>query len=391
MASCDVFISYKRGEGHLVEPIVRKLKELGLTAWYDTRLEAGPSFDKQIAAKLEEARVVLVCWTPAAIDSEWVRAEAATAQEAGKLTACFLKETKLIPPFNLIQTENLEGWDGEDDHIGWTKTFTRVASLSDNNDLIRWAALMSEGNPANLREWAAKQPPGSLRMSTRFWIAELQGAVVAIPDVSLQLARQRTLSARWGRLSWWQKSLAALALVGVLAGAYLGISWLTRPPTTMTYYVVFEGQTSVKKGVEVRFNGIPVGTVQTVSLDRSDPNRVIAGIKVDTETPVRVDSTAEEIKDANGVTTGLQIFAGSPDKPLLRSDPGTPAIIRSQRTALDELFQGGQDVAAMQSELLQKQLEYYKLAIDDLRAKAEQASPKSSEPAPDTSTKPAAQ
>src|SRR5262245_16228047 len=106
MAGCDVFISYKRGEGPLVEPIVQKLRALDLNVWVDTKLEAGASFDAQIAAKLEAAQAVLVCWTPAAIASEWVRSEAAIGQKAEKLISCFLQPTRLNPPFNLLQTEN---------------------------------------------------------------------------------------------------------------------------------------------------------------------------------------------------------------------------------------------------------------------------------------------
>jgi len=95
----------------------------------------------------------------------------------------------------------------------------------------------------------------------------------------------------------------------------------------------------------VRFNGIKVGEVKQLSLDRKDPNRVIARIQVEAETPVRADSYAQlNLQGITGVNF-IQIFAGSPEKPLMTRKLGDPVpVIPTKRTALDELFQGGQDV-----------------------------------------------
>jgi phospholipid/cholesterol/gamma-HCH transport system substrate-binding protein len=125
--------------------------------------------------------------------------------------------------------------------------------------------------------------------------------------------------------------------------------WIAGTPLnrdTSTYDVVFEGPVNgLTKGGEVRFNGIKVGEVDRLSLDRQDPNRVIARIIVDAQTPVRTDSIAQ--LDFLGITgvTFIQILAGTPDAPLLESeDFQPPPVIKTERTALDELFSGGQDL-----------------------------------------------
>jgi TIR domain/MlaD protein len=374
MAGCDVFISYKRGDGEAVEPIARKLKEVGLEVWYDTRLEAGPSFDEQIAAKLKLAKAVLVCWTPAAIDSEWVRGEAALAHEAGKLVACFLKPTKLIPPFNLFQTENLANWDGEDDHAGWAKTFARIASLSDRSALIDWAQLMSSGDPKALRAWASKQPPGPLRVTTRFWLSELDGATVTIPDAALIAAKRRTLWGRWSRLKWYWKIATSFAFLISLGAGLYGYAWLTYKPDVARYDVVFEGSTEVFEGSDVRFNGIRVGVVDWLGLDPEDSNRVIARVLVDAQTPVKTDSVAMQMIDRSSGAAYIQVLAGSPQLPLLRAEEfGPRPRIPTQRSASDELFQGEQDLKSLQAELSMRQLEYYTLMIEEIRSSKEQA------------------
>jgi phospholipid/cholesterol/gamma-HCH transport system substrate-binding protein len=113
-----------------------------------------------------------------------------------------------------------------------------------------------------------------------------------------------------------------------------------------TYDVVFEGPVNgLSEGGEVRFNGIKVGEVTRLSLDRQDPNRVIARINVDAQTPVRADSVAQ--LDFLGITgvTFIQILAGTPTAPLVDpEDFGDVPVIRTERTALDELFSGGQDL-----------------------------------------------
>jgi phospholipid/cholesterol/gamma-HCH transport system substrate-binding protein len=124
-----------------------------------------------------------------------------------------------------------------------------------------------------------------------------------------------------------------------------------------TYDVVFEGPVNgLTEGGEVRFNGIKVGEVQRLSLDRQDPNRVIARIRVDAQTPVRTDSVAQ--LDFLGITgvTFIQIRAGSPEAPMVpQSAMGeAPPVILTERTALDELFSGGQDMLTVMGETINR-------------------------------------
>jgi hypothetical protein len=59
-----------------IEQIATGLKGLGLSIWYNARLDAGFSFDEEINAELPDARSVLVCWSPNSIAARWPRAEA---------------------------------------------------------------------------------------------------------------------------------------------------------------------------------------------------------------------------------------------------------------------------------------------------------------------------
>ncbi len=147
----------------------------------------------------------------------------------------------------------------------------------------------------------------------------------------------------------------------LLAAAALALFtlWIAGTPLNRNYStfdVVFEGPVNgLIEGGEVRFNGIKVGEVQRLSLDRQDPNRVIARINVFAETPVRTDSVAElNFLGITGVTF-IQIRAGSPEQPLLVSEQfQPPPVIKTERTALDSLFQGGQDLLTVTGDTINK-------------------------------------
>jgi phospholipid/cholesterol/gamma-HCH transport system substrate-binding protein len=152
--------------------------------------------------------------------------------------------------------------------------------------------------------------------------------------------------------------IGAFVLIGA-AALMLFTLWIAGTPLNKdysTYDVVFEGPVNgLIEGGEVRFNGIKVGEVNRLSLDRNDPNRVIARIRIDAETPVRTDSVAElNFLGITGVTF-IQIRAGSPDQPLLKpEDFQPPPVIKTERTALDELFQGGQDLLTVTGETINR-------------------------------------
>ncbi|MBU6320176.1 MAG: MCE family protein [Alphaproteobacteria bacterium] len=150
--------------------------------------------------------------------------------------------------------------------------------------------------------------------------------------------------------------IGAFVLMGV-AALMLFTVWISREPFSRDYElydVVFEGPVNgLGEGGEVRFNGIKVGEVDRLSLDRQDPSRVVARIKVQSQTPVRVDSVAQlNFMGITGVTF-IQILAGSPGEPLLtRTVGGPPPVIRAERTTLDELFEGGQDLLTVSSQTI---------------------------------------
>lgn len=101
----------------------------------------------------------------------------------------------------------------------------------------------------------------------------------------------------------------------------------------------------LNKGAEVHFNGIKVGEVTSLRLGKANTSQVFARIKLDSETPIRVDSVAT--LQPQGITGLLymQISPGTASSPLLkRKAGGPPPVIRSEESALAKLLQGSGSV-----------------------------------------------
>jgi phospholipid/cholesterol/gamma-HCH transport system substrate-binding protein len=115
------------------------------------------------------------------------------------------------------------------------------------------------------------------------------------------------------------------------------------------YDILFTGPVEgLAEGGEVHFNGIKVGEVITIALDKADPHLVIARARVTSDVPIREDSYASiEPQGITGVNY-VQITAGTSSKPLLKDTvPAmTVPILKSRTSTLSDLLKGGSTVLA---------------------------------------------
>lgn len=144
------------------------------------------------------------------------------------------------------------------------------------------------------------------------------------------------------------------------------IVWLARLSFARDYDlydIVFHGPVrGLNEGGEVHFNGIKVGEVQKIALDQTNPRNVIARVRVTEDVPIRVDSYAT--LEPQGITglNYVQITSGTGTRPLLkeaacaRQGLGRECIpiLRSQRSTLSDLLEGGGTVLTRSIEALDR-------------------------------------
>jgi TolB-like protein/Tfp pilus assembly protein PilF len=81
----SVFLSYSREDRAKAEAIVAALENHRLTVWWDGLIEGGHEFADKIERALTSADTVVVLWSPASVHSHWVRDEAASGRDRGRL------------------------------------------------------------------------------------------------------------------------------------------------------------------------------------------------------------------------------------------------------------------------------------------------------------------
>jgi len=124
-----VFISYARSNEQAAELVARLLVDSGYEVWRDDQLPAHRNYADVIQENLSSAGAVVVLWSADACQSQWVRAEADWARQAGTLVQASTDGTMPPLPFNQIQCGDLAGWDGNRDAQGWRKVEQSVAVL----------------------------------------------------------------------------------------------------------------------------------------------------------------------------------------------------------------------------------------------------------------------
>lgn len=147
-----------------------------------------------------------------------------------------------------------------------------------------------------------------------------------------------------------------LLMIGAIAFAF----WLARFQFNRDfdlYDIKFVGPVNgLSQGGEARFNGIKVGEVSNVALDRRDPSLVVARIRVASDVPIKTDSYATlEPQNITGISF-VQIAAGSTKAPLLKAKTprGQVPLLRSQQSALSNLLEGGGTLLARAVEALDR-------------------------------------
>jgi adenylate cyclase len=125
----DVFISYARSDEGRAAQVAETLRGDGYSVWRDDELPAHRTYAEVIEERLNSAKAVVVLWSSEAMRSQWVRAEADTARNAGRLVQASIDGSTPPLPFNQIQCADLTGWNGDTSAPGWRKLRGSVGTL----------------------------------------------------------------------------------------------------------------------------------------------------------------------------------------------------------------------------------------------------------------------
>jgi phospholipid/cholesterol/gamma-HCH transport system substrate-binding protein len=149
---------------------------------------------------------------------------------------------------------------------------------------------------------------------------------------------------------------ANYAIVGafmslVIAGFMGFVYWFSiadQVSERAAYRIVFDGAvTGLAPGTNVLFNGLPVGTVEAVSINPENPSQVLARIGVEADAPVMNDTRA--ILEVQGLTgfANIQLLGGTLEAGRLEPQPGqTIAVMRGEASDFQLIMEGARDIIA---------------------------------------------
>lgn len=129
--------------------------------------------------------------------------------------------------------------------------------------------------------------------------------------------------------------IGAFTLLGIL-GALGFFVWLANRQIDREfadYNILFDNVSGLGVAGNVSFNGVSVGQVTRIRLYDKDPSKVIVGIQVNQQTPIKQDTTAQ--LKSQGVTgvSFIELSGGSATSPRLEQD----AVIIAQRSVVQAL------------------------------------------------------
>lgn len=151
-----------------------------------------------------------------------------------------------------------------------------------------------------------------------------------------------------------------IATVALAVALIIFSIWLARLSFNEEYDVydiVFYGPVrGLSEGGEVHFNGIRVGLVTDLRLDQEKGDQVVARIRIDASTPVRVTSRAQ--LEPQGITglNYIQITAGTEGSARLKTQypNNVVPVIQSQPSPIAELLSGSGTVLAQTVDALNR-------------------------------------
>ncbi|MCW5750741.1 MAG: MCE family protein [Alphaproteobacteria bacterium] len=132
-------------------------------------------------------------------------------------------------------------------------------------------------------------------------------------------------------------------------GIFAFLIWLARIEVNreFAYYEIYfrDSVAGLGLGGDVRFNGIKIGRVSNIDIDRQDPSQVRVAIEVARDTPIRSDAFATLAPQGLTGLSFVQITGGASTAPLLEYRPGRKLpVIQSRASTFSQLAESAPEL-----------------------------------------------
>jgi formylglycine-generating enzyme required for sulfatase activity len=111
----DIFLSYARKDLEQAKRLAGCLQQQGWSVFWDMTIPPGKTWHQILGSELDQAQCVVVCWSNASIQSDWVREEAEEGRQRRILIPVLFEPVRPPLGFRSIQTVDFIDWAGNSD------------------------------------------------------------------------------------------------------------------------------------------------------------------------------------------------------------------------------------------------------------------------------------
>ncbi|MCB1970530.1 MAG: MCE family protein [Geminicoccaceae bacterium] len=146
-----------------------------------------------------------------------------------------------------------------------------------------------------------------------------------------------------------------VSMIGLIGLA----SWLAKRNIDKSYdlyEVAFSGSVNgLQQGSTVYYRGVPVGHVRDIRIDPENITKVLALIEVESETPVKSDTTAELTMQGVTGLASIELRGGSNESANLEPGPdGKPPRMNAAPSAIEKFVESTPQLLARASDLAER-------------------------------------
>lgn len=110
----DIFLSYSTQDRERLQPLFQALERQGWSVFWDHRtIDIGDHWNKKIGRAIRTSKCVVVVWSKASVDSEWVLEEANIGKQRNVFLPIQIDEVDFPVGFTMRQAGNFIHWNGD--------------------------------------------------------------------------------------------------------------------------------------------------------------------------------------------------------------------------------------------------------------------------------------
>lgn len=159
----DVFVAYAPEDRDMAGLVTRRLRALKFKVRF-SKTQEDPVFDDKDARDALRSQSMLVLWSEAAVQSDWVRAAASIGHSReGTLVETALDDVTPYEPFQNSHRFDLAGFTSRTTVEGWYKTVEELGRRDGRRDLRAWINIAADDEDAKTA-WLEAHPTDPLAL-----------------------------------------------------------------------------------------------------------------------------------------------------------------------------------------------------------------------------------